>query len=150
MDNMSQMSRTELIDKYPWWSAKRLEVAKNEIGNWDDATHLIAMLHPTALAPQLEIDVELLRKECAEDIIDRFLKLDDYRIIAKDGSDDDLSITKIEDEDEFVSEEIAEIYKKQGLYDQAIATYRKLCLLNSEKSIYFARLIEEIEDKRKK
>ena len=49
-----------------------------------------------------------------------------------------------------MSEEIAEIYKNQGLYAEAIATYRKLSLLNSEKSIYFARLIREIEDLQKK
>ena len=108
------------------------------------------MLHPTALIAALDVNIDLLKQESTDDIIDRFLKLDDYRIVAKDGNDEDLAAKEIEDDDEFVSEEIAEIYKNQGLYAEAIATYRKLSLLNSEKSIYFARLIEEIEDKQKK
>ena len=58
------------------------------------------------------------------------------------------SEVKIDDDDDFVSEELAEIYLNQGLYSQAIDTYRKLSLLNSEKSIYFAGLIAKIEEKR--
>ena len=143
-------SATELLERYPWWSAQRLAVARNSGEAWDEATKLIAMLHPTALIAPLDIDADLLKQESAEDIIDRFLKLDDYRIVAKDGSDEDLAAKEIDADDELVSEEIAEIYKNQGLYDQAIATYRKLSLLNSEKSIYFARLIREIEDLQKK
>ena len=46
-----------------------------------------------------------------------------------------------------VSEDLAEIYANQGLYDEAIDTYRKLSLLNSEKSIYFAGLIAKLKEK---
>lgn len=49
-----------------------------------------------------------------------------------------------DDDEEFVSEELAEIYAKQGLFDEAIAIYRKLSLQNSQKSIYFAELIEQL------
>ncbi len=137
-----------LLEQYPWWSAPRLAVARNSSGKIEDsATQLVAMLHPTATLRPEEIDLEVLRHVSSEEIIDRFLKLDDYRIVAKDGDDSDLSAPEIDLEDELVSEEIAEIYEKQGLYAEAIATYRKLSLLNSEKSIYFARLISEIENK---
>ena len=145
-----KMSASKLLERYPWWSAQRLAVARSSNEAWDDITTLIAMLHPTSLISPLLVDIERLKEESTEDIINRFLSLDDYRIIAKDGDDDDLATAEFSDEDELVSEEIAEIYKNQGLYDQAIATYRKLSLLNSEKSIYFARLIREIEDKQKK
>ena len=141
-------SATELLKRYPWWSAQRLAIARNSRESWDEETKLIAMLRPTALIAPLDIDCELLKQESTDDIIDRFLKLDDYRIVAKDGSDEDLSAKEIEDEDELVSEEIAEIYKNQGVYSEAIAIYRKLSLLNSEKSIYFAGLIADIEDKK--
>ena len=137
-----------LLEQYPWWSALRLAVARNSSGKIEDsATQLVAMLHPTATLRPEEIDLEVLRHVSSEEIIDRFLKLDDYRIVAKDGDDSDLSAPEIDLEDELVSEEIAEIYEKQGLYAEAIATYRKLSLLNSEKSIYFARLISDIEKK---
>ena len=141
----------QLLEQYPWWSALRLELVRNNAAKMEEATtRLVAMLHPTATLRPEEIDFEVLRHVSAEDIIERFLKLDDYRIVAKDGDDSDLAAPDMEEDDELVSEEIAEIYEKQGLYAEAIATYRKLSLLNSEKSIYFARLISDIENKAKK
>ena len=138
----------QLLEQYPWWNAPRLIAARNSDGEIKDAaTRLVATLHPTAMLRLADIDIERLSHVSTEDIIERFLRLDDYRIVAKDGDDSDLATPKIEDDDELVSEEIAEIYEKQGLYAEAIATYRKLSLLNSEKSIYFARLISDIEKK---
>jgi tetratricopeptide (TPR) repeat protein len=52
-----------------------------------------------------------------------------------------------DDDEEFVSEELAEIYAKQGLFDEAIAIYRKLSLQNSQKSIYFAELIGQLSER---
>ena len=138
----------QLLEQYPWWSAVRLAIVRTSQGEITDAaTRLVAMLQPTATLRPADIDLERLRHVSTEDIIDRFLKLEDYRIVAKDGDDSDLATPQMEDDDELVSEEIAEIYEKQGLYADAIATYRKLSLLNSEKSIYFARLISDIEKK---
>ena len=53
----------------------------------------------------------------------------------------------LDEEDEVVSEELAEIYLAQGLRDEALAIYRKLSLRNPEKSVYFAELIDKIEKK---
>ena len=143
-----QINIEQLLDKYPWWSALRLAaVREGKVDINDAATRLIAMLHPTATLNPEQVDIEQLCHISTEDIIERFLKLDDYRIVAKDGDESDLAMPEMDDDDELVSEEIAEIYEKQGLYSEAIATYRKLSLLNSEKSIYFARLISDIENK---
>ena len=137
-----------VVARYPWWSAARLSLARKQgHETQDEATRLIAMLHPTALIQRRAIDTVRLTHLSTDDIIDRFLKRSDYRIVAEEGAADDLAKVEIEEDDDMISEDLAEIYKNQGLYSEAIAIYRKLSLLNSEKSIYFAGLIDEIEGK---
>ena len=96
----------------------------------------------------LGVDIERLVEETEGEIIDRFLGLDDYRIVADDASDEAdgavLTEAELDDEDDLVSEELAEVYLAQGLKNEAIEIYRKLSLLNTEKSIYFARKIEDL------
>ena len=98
------------------------------------------------LAPK-EVNIEQMVHLTHDDLIERFLRRDDLRIVAQEGDAEDMSRVEIEADDDMVSEDLAEIYEKQGLYSEAIDTYRKLSLLNSEKSVYFARLIAEIEAK---
>ena len=46
---------------------------------------------------------------------------------------------------EIVSEQLAEIYLKQGMKKEAMEMYRKLSLQNPEKSVYFAKILEKIK-----
>ena len=46
---------------------------------------------------------------------------------------------------EFVTETLAKIYEKQGLYKESIMAYEKLSLKYPEKNVYFASRIEEIK-----
>ena len=89
-----------------------------------------------------------VRRLSSDDIIDRFLQEDDLRIVAADGEPEEevRTAAELDDDDEIVSEELAEIYLAQGLCDKAIAIYRKLSLLNPEKSVYFAELIGKLEN----
>ena len=162
MTYFNTISREELqamVSRYPWWSGARMELlrrrlADSNVGSTSEITltsgedALIARLHPTATIPLQHVDIARLTQLTPDDLIERFLKRDDYRIVAEEGNAEDLSHVEIDTEDDLVSEELAEIYLNQGLYDDAIDTYRKLSLLNSEKSIYFAELIARIEDKK--
>ena len=126
---MTEEQVAELLAKYPWYEAAR--VAKSQS------------------APQrYAVDAEKIAEESEGEIISRFLRKGDYRIVAQEGEveGDVLTEAEIDDEDDLVSEELAEIYLSQGLKCEAIEIYRKLSLLNSEKSVYFAEKIENIEN----
>ena len=94
-----------------------------------------------------DIDIEQLTKITSSDIVDKFLRSEHHRIVAEEGEVEQEVVTsaELDDEDDLVSEELAEVYLSQGLKDMAIETYRKLSLLNPEKSIYFAEIISKIE-----
>lgn len=121
----------ELIERYPWFSAAHALKARLEGGS----------------ELRYKIDVEKIAEESEGELINRFLRKGDYRIVADDGdvTDDVCTEAEIDEEDDLVSEELAEIYLSQGLKCEAIEIYRKLSLLNSEKSAYFAEKIESIE-----
>ena len=138
------------LEHYPWWSGARMQLLRQGgCDTKDSITHLHATLRPLATIELKGVDIERLTHLSTEDLIERFLKRDDYRIVAEEGAAEDLAQREIDDNGDMVSEELAEIYLNQGLYDAAIDTYRKLSLLNSEKSIYFAGLIAKIEEKRR-
>ncbi len=85
-----------------------------------------------------------------DEIIDKFLTQTDLRIrVDENGceAEDVATGPCFDPEDDYVSEDLAKIYAAQGLNMHAIEIYRKLCLLNSEKSAYFARLIDELKTK---
>ena len=82
-------------------------------------------------------------------LIDRFIKDNPaFPTRSSDGSINNEKVNKqldkIEDGEEFFTETLARIYVKQGLYQKAIQAFQKLSLKYPEKSVYFARQIEEV------
>ena len=136
------------------WSAEASE-NKSLTGGVDEQNSASAaaknsVVNELCLRPQIigkDIDIERLVRLTSEDIIEKFLSSEHHRIVAEEGEPESEIVVQAEfdDEDDYVSEELAEVYLAQGLKDMAIETYRKLSLVNPEKSIYFAELIEKIE-----
>jgi hypothetical protein len=52
---------------------------------------------------------------------------------------------QVNDNDEFITETLSRIYLKQGHYQKAIDSFKRLSLKFPEKSVYFAQQIEEIK-----
>ena len=119
-----------LLVEYPWFAAAKALQERSE-----------------GKVLRHAIDAEKIAEESEGEIISRFLRKGEYRIVAGEGEVDDDVMTEaeIDEEDDLVSEELAEIYLSQGLKCEAIEIYRKLSLLNSEKSIYFAEKIAQVE-----
>ena len=129
-EQISEGELNELLANYPWFLAA--QKIKDSLGGEKI---------------RYSVDIDKIAEVSDGEIINRFLRKNDYRIVADEGEVESEVCTEadIDDEDDIVSEELAEIYLSQGLKCEAIAIYRKLSLLNSEKSIYFAEKIENIE-----
>ena len=118
-----------LVERYEWFTPARI-LRVLQTGRSDRRVSIAAALSPA-------------------DLIDRFLKEGGHRIVAEEGEvvEEVRTEAELSGDDDLVTEDLAEIYLAQGLCDEAIAIYRKLSLLNPEKSVYFASLIDKIANK---
>ncbi|SEA22097.1 hypothetical protein [Pedobacter hartonius] len=97
------------------------------------------------------LDIKKEEKPVSKDfqIIDSFIKNDPqiHPPNAEQIDNENKAKKSAEDQNDLVSETLANIYIEQMLYDKAIDTYEKLSLKFPEKSRYFADLIQSIEKK---
>lgn len=137
-----------LLQRYPWFSLARA-ARRHASGQADDKLGILSGSRLTSASAYRSVDTDTLTRLTEDDIIDRFLKIGDYRIVSDEsGAAEEIRTeSSHDDETDMISEELAEIYLSQGLYSEAIDIYRRLSLLNSEKSVYFAELIARIETK---
>lgn len=81
-----------------------------------------------------------------QEIIESFIQSDPGVIRADKETklEGDIAKDSSEENEGFITDTLAKIYLKQGLYNKAIYAYEKLCLKYPEKSVYFVTQIEEI------
>ena len=152
-ENISTESLLKLAEQYPWWGAAKVALEARGERVAQSIVYALRLRERNTPATQLlkAIDSSELQRSQMLGIIDDFLREGEHRIVIDEQTTDDVqTIEKEEDalEEEFVSEELAEIYAKQHLFDLAIEIYQKLSLQNSQKSVYFAEIIDRLKQER--
>ena len=149
----------ELVQQYPWFVQAKLLLLRLATDTGDtqtaermrNALALRLAAYPTPAILLKTPDLAPLQRRNTMDIIGEFLAVEDKRIVPDEEhypAENDIAAESNSDSDsEMVSEALAEVYARQGLYDEAIRIYRRLSLKFPEKSVYFADIIEQISKK---
>lgn len=135
----------QIASRYPWFSLANLLLA-HRTGSQDAAVELVRSAR-LAAGILLDQDAFAQQQDLTLSAIEQFLNKGEHRIVPDETTpDDDLSaFAAQEEEDEPITEELAEIYRMQGLYIQAREVYKRLCLLYPKKSVYFAEIIAKLD-----
>jgi endo-beta-N-acetylglucosaminidase D len=89
----------------------------------------------------------LAKNEKVESIIDKFIRENPNisRPKAEFYNPSNMAKWSAEEDDDLVSETLANVYLSQGLLKKAISTYEKLGLIYPHKMSYFAALINQLK-----
>lgn len=135
-----------LVRRYGWFGPARV-LRERLTGKTDPRLAMLSAWRAESSLCAAPVDAGELLAVSSDELIDRFLEEENLRIVAEEGEPDGEVRTtpELAENEELVSESLAEIYLAQGLPDRAVAIYHKLSLLNPEKSVYFAELIDRVE-----
>ena len=136
-----------ILTRYPWFMTARIvrDQAKHKEDRLLNLHYFSCPMSSWALASNSAPESVT---PSAEELIESFLQGGEHKIVPREGmSEDDAAdaCSKLDVEDDMVSEELAEIYLKQGHKELAKEIYGKLSLLYPKKSVYFAEIIDGID-----
>ncbi len=113
-----------------------------------DLEETVPIIDTSPLLKEPIIDEEPVGKEAdTPNLIERFIR-DEPGVIPADkltSLKGDAAAGSIMESDSFITDTLAQIYVKQGLFAKAIYAYERLSLKYPEKSAYFAAQIEKIK-----
>jgi hypothetical protein len=122
-------------------------------------TSLMPSLKVEALTEKQEVSLEVSDTKAEpkgvepQSLIDYFIetnpRIEKPKPIDPNAEIEDISLSSLKEPDDVASEQLAIIYRAQGLHEKAITIYEKLCLKFPEKRVYFAGQIESIKNQLK-
>ena len=172
LQDLSVAELSDIIAAYPWFGAARMELSKRQILAGEDLL-ADAALYAGSRKMLFDLERSLTVRDYRDKDIQETIKEAPARKVRSVGGDffsqdqyDDVRedgdamlgeiITKIplpsreDNEDDaipgFCTETLAQIYADQGYYKQAKYIYSQLLLLYPEKNVYFAALIQKLEE----
>lgn len=170
LTELSIQDLTSLLEQYPWFASARKELCRRLFATEDEAwrlsqyaEHLVYMPSRSAFydfmqsVPKVSLEKpeehvttgsssrvlpgDFFSEEAYKNLEGNFVPVFQFT-----GTPSKSEEAPLGDEIDFCTETLAEIYIEQGYFDQAKQIYSKLLLANPEKSVYFASLIEKIDN----
>lgn len=149
--NPDEPTELEIVVLMPAMNEEKMEDDLPVSSGRMSREELLAIVRKRLAEINMEKDlVQSVAQEVApptkDSIIDRFIREEPKISRPKTNffSASDVSQRSNLDEEEIVSETLAQLYAKQGNIAKAIHIYEKLSLLNQEKSRYFAAQIQQL------
>lgn len=147
----------EVVQRYPYFSLGRygllLAVERGfEQGIFDEREleRARAAAYSTLAMKPFAAILDPLASHASHDLIDEFLEKEEPWSapveLAEQEQQEDISIESATLGEQTITETLARIYAAQGLNDKAIDIYYKLSLKYPEKSVYFATLIDSLNE----
>ena len=137
----------ELLNWFPWFDIPLLELHRAD-QPLPARLAILSRYRPTIVRPvcrenEAELPAPPPVQDDTFDIIDEFMRSGEHRITANAHTPEELPDPQTDGlpSDDLLTEELAAIYLAQGMTGPAIEIYRRLSLLNPEKSVYFAEII---------
>jgi hypothetical protein len=154
LNNESLVILENLVNKYPYFQVGHMLYLRN-LQNLDSPVFqeylpVAAIYAGDRKSLKLFLEKQTGKKrsfnKLRQEIIDKFLKEEPRIRPIEDYTPPDLDFAEksLQDNEEIVSETLAQIFFKQGNPAKAIKILEKLVLKNPEKSSYFAAQIEKI------